>query len=537
MISWFRAAYRDKSAADVHSQRWVILIILCLCLTVTGIDNTILNVAVPSIVRELGARGSQLQWLIDAYTIVFAGTLLTMGTLGDKYGRKLAMSLGLILFGGFSLMAALSQSSTQLIAARALMGLGGALIFPTTLSILTNTFDGAERARAIGIWAGVSGVGVAIGPLLGGLLLEHFWWGSVFLINVPVCATALIVGQFVLPNSRDPESSRFDLLGALFSILGLAGVLFAIIEAPNDGWGSPGVIAGFVLGFAFLGAFIWWELHTSHPMLELRFFRNPRFSAASSTIMLVYFALFGSTFLLTEYFQFVLGYSPLKSGAMTGAVAIGLIVAAPNAPRLVRLWGTKVVVVLGLSTLAAMLFCYTSGTLMSNALTGWLVRMIYGAGLGLVVAPCTESIMGSLPKERAGVGSAVNDTTRQVGGALGVAILGSILAARYHSLIASATGVSASVKSSAHDSIGKGIEAAKAATNPATANQIATLAKDSFLSAQRVAYIIAALVVCCAIGVTAKWLPARAPSVEEMEKVDEQPIALVEQGLAGVELQ
>ena len=536
MVHWFRAAYRDKTAEDVHSQRWVILIILCLCLTVTGIDNTILNVAVPSIVRELGAKGSQLQWLIDAYTIVFAGLLLTMGILGDKYGRKLAMSMGLIFFGGFSLLAALAQSSSQLIAARALMGLGGALIFPTTLSILTNTFDGAERAKAIGIWAGVSGVGVAVGPLLGGLLLEHFWWGSVFLINVPVCAAALIVGQFVLPNSRDPAGHKLDIVGALFSIAGLSGVLFAIIEAPDTGWGSGRVIAGFILGFCFLGAFIWWELRTAHPMLELRFFRNPRFSAASSTIMLVYFALFGSTFLLTEYFQFVLGYSPLKSGAMTGAVAIGLIVAAPNAPKLVHRWGTKLVVVTGLSTLAAMLFCYTSGTLMSNYVTGWLVRMIYGAGLGLVVAPCTESIMGSLPKERAGVGSAVNDTTRQVGGALGVAILGSILAARYHSLVAGASGVPASAKTAVHDSIGKAIEAAKGA-DAATAHQITTLAKESFLSAQRVAYVIAALVVCCAIFVTAKWLPAKAPSEDEIEKIADQPIALVEQGLARVELQ
>ncbi|MCU1457303.1 MAG: Drug resistance transporter, EmrB/QacA subfamily [Actinomycetia bacterium] len=536
MTGWFRAAYRDKTAEDVHSQRWLILLILCLCLTVTGIDNTILNVAVPSIVRELGAKGSQLQWLIDAYTIVFAGLLLTMGTLGDKYGRKLAMSMGLIFFGGFSLLAALAQSSSELIAARALMGLGGALIFPTTLSILTNTFNGAERAKAIGIWAGVSGVGIAIGPLLGGLLLEHFWWGSVFLINVPVCATALIVGQFVLPNSRDPADHKLDIVGAMCSIIGLAGVLFAIIEAPDRGWGSGDVLAGFVVGFGFLAAFIWWELRTAHPMLELRFFRNPRFSAASSTIMLVYFALFGSTFLLTEYFQFVLGYSPLKSGAMTGAVAIGLIAAAPNAPRLVNRIGTKLVVVLGLSTLAAMLFCYTSNTLMSNTVTGWLVRMIYGAGLGLTVAPCTESIMGSLPKERAGVGSAVNDTTRQVGGALGVAILGSILAARYHSLVAGASGVPAAVKARAHDSIGKAIEAAKG-THAATARQITTLAKHSFLSGSRMAYTAAALVVCCAVFVTAKWLPARAPSEDELEKIADQPIALVEQGLAGVELQ
>src|SRR5262249_9479040 len=263
-----------------------------------SVDNTILNVALPSIVRDLGAQGSQLQWIIDAYTIVFAGLLLTAGSLGDRYGRKKALTTGLVLFGGFSAFASQAQSATTLIAARALMGIGGAFIFPTTLSILTNSFAGRERARAIGIWAGVSGLGIVIGPLGGGLLLEHFAWGSVFLVNVPICAAAIVLGYFFVPDSRDPEEGRLDPIRAVRSILALSLLLFGIIEAPTLGWTEPEVVVALVGGVALLGAFLAWELHTDYPMLDVRFFRRARFSAASATITLTFFALFGSTFLL-----------------------------------------------------------------------------------------------------------------------------------------------------------------------------------------------------------------------------------------------
>ena len=325
-------------------------------------------------------------------------------------------------------MAAFSGSANGLILARALMGIGGACIFPTTLSILTNVFtDPRERAKAIGIWAGVAGLGIAIGPLGGGLLLEHFWWGSVFLVNVPLCLAALVLGWFLIPDSKNPEESKLDPMGSVLSIVALFGLLFALIEGPDKGWTSTPVLTAFAIGIGFFASFAWWELHSDHPMLDIRFFKNPRFSAASATITMTYFALFGSTFLLTQYFQFVLGYSPLKAGLMTAPVAVGLMIGGPLAPRFVQRFGTKLVVAGGLSIVALCLLAYASDTLIGSVAIGMAIRLCFGFGMGLTTAPATESIMGSLPPGRAGVGSAVNDTTRQTGGALGVAVLGSHL--------------------------------------------------------------------------------------------------------------
>jgi EmrB/QacA subfamily drug resistance transporter len=498
------------SPERAYERRWWTLAVLCLSLIVIGVDNTILNVALPSIVRDLGAKGSQLQWIVDAYTIVFAGLLLTAGSLGDRLGRKGALSFGLVLFGGFSALASQATSPTMLIVARGLMGIGGAFIFPTTLSILTNTFTGRERAKAIGIWAGVSGLGIVIGPLGGGLLLEHFSWGSVFLVNVPICAVALVLGAFLVPRSRDPEEGQLDPLGAGLSIVALAGLLFAIIEAPDVGWGSGRVIVALVAGFIFAAAFLSWELHTTHPMLDVRFFANPRFSAASATITLTFFALFGSTFMLTQFFQFVLGYSPLKAGFMTAPVAIGIMAVAPQAPKAVDRFGTKKVIVAGLLIVVCVLCLYSSATIMSSVLLGGLVRAMFGVGMGLTTAPATESIMGSLPPGKAGVGSAVNDTTRQSGGALGVAVLGSVFAFRYHNAVGSALAVRASARAAVRNSIGSALDAARQLpSNEAAAAR--NLARHAFVTAMRPTYLAAALVVLVAAFITWRFLPARAP--------------------------
>src|SRR3954451_18700396 len=352
-------------------RRWWVLGVLCLSLTVISIDNTILNVALPSIVESLNAQGSELQLLIDGYTVVFACLLLTAGSLGDKLGRKGILTIGLAAFGTFSAAAAFSQTSHQLILARALMGIGGACIYPSTLSILTNTFlDPRERGRAIGIWAGVSGLGVAIGPLAGGLLLEHFWWGSVFLVNLPICVTAIVLGRFLVPTTPKDEDHSLDPLGALLSIVGLVGLLYAIIEVPDRGWSDATVLTSLTVGIVFLGAFGWWEHRIAHPMLDLAFFKNPRFSAASATITMTFFALFGSTFLLTQYFQFVLLYSPLKAGMLTAPVAVGIMATAPQAPKLVERIGTKLVVVIGLLVVATGLFLYSVEAVMSSIVGG-----------------------------------------------------------------------------------------------------------------------------------------------------------------------
>jgi EmrB/QacA subfamily drug resistance transporter len=498
-----------------YERRWWTLGVLCLSLTVISIDNTILNVALPSIVRELGAKGAQLQWVVDAYTIVFACLLLTAGALGDKFGRRGALRTGLALFGLCSGLAAFATSPTMLILARGLMGIGGALIFPTTLSILTNTFTGDERAKAIGIWAGVSAVGIAIGPLLGGLMLEHFWWGSVFLINVPWCATLLVLGHFFIPDSRDPEDRALDPVGAVLSIVALIGVLYAIIQVPEVGWSNLGVMVTLGIGLSFLVLFALWELHSDHPMLDVRFFRNPRFSAASATITLISFALVGTTFLLTQYFQFALGYSPLKAGLMAAPVAIGLMTFAPIAPRLVFRFGTKTVVVIGTCVVGTAAVLYASNTLMSTIWSGMLIRALFGAGMGLVYPPATESIMGSLPLGKAGVGSAVNDTTRQTGGALGVAVLGSIFAARYHQ-ITGAAHVPGHVASSVRDSIGKALSAA-ASLPRAQAALVENVARSAFLQAMQLTYHVAAAIVVIGAFIALRFLPARAGPPPEHE--------------------
>jgi EmrB/QacA subfamily drug resistance transporter len=503
----------SREQERIHARRWWTLGTLCLCLIVIGVDNTILNVALPSIVRDLKATGSQLQLMVDGYTIVFACLLLTAGSLGDRYGRRYALMFGLAWFALASAVASTAASPTALIAARGFMGLGGAFIYPTTLSILTNTFrDPAERARAIGVWAGVSGIGIALGPLAGGLLVEHFGWGSVFLVNVPICAAALVLCPFLVPNSSAREESPLDPVGALLSIVGLASLLYAVIQAPDKGWSSPVVLVCLAVGVMFLTSFAFWELRSPSAMLDVRFFENPRFSAASATITLVFFALFGSTFLLTQYFQFILNYSPLKAGLMIAPVAVGMMVGAPLAPRLVERFGTKGVVVTGLSLVAVSLVLYGSNSIMSNLGPGLFVRLLTGLGMGMTTAPVTESIMGSLPPSRAGVGSAVNDTTRQTGGALGVAVLGSIFAARYHAAIGQLLFVPPGLRKSAAESIGTSLQTA-AKLGPEAKSRLVGAATDAYHSSMRLTFTIAAVIVALAITVAYKFLPARAAVV------------------------
>ena len=348
------------SAEKAYERRWYTLAVLCMSLVIITIDNSILNVALPTIVRDLGASGSDLQWIIDSYIIVFASLLLTAGALGDKFGRKGALTFGLLIFGGFSGLASLATTPEMLIVARGLMGIGAAFIFPTTLSILTNTFTGRERATAIGVWAGVSGIGVALGPLLGGILVEHFYWGAVFFVNVPICALALVLGHFYIPTSRDPDNRPLDPVGALLSIVTLVALLYAIIQAPEKGWMAPEVVAAFV---GALGAprrvRVVGDARRRTDDRRARV-PQPRFSAASSVLTLTSFALYGSVFLLIQYFQFVLGYSPLEAGLLAMPVALAMMVVSPNAPRLVRRWGTKRVVVLGLLIAAVAMLCYGS---------------------------------------------------------------------------------------------------------------------------------------------------------------------------------
>lgn len=506
-------------------RRWVILAVLCLALLMVGIDGTIVNVALPSLVREIGASSTELQWIVDAYTIVFAGFLLIAGNTGDRMGRRRCFVLGLVVFVGGSLGCSLVSTPNDLILLRGVQGLGAAFVMPATLSILTNVFTNrSERARAIGLWAGVSGLGVAIGPLTGGYLLGHFWWGSIFLVNVPIGVVTIIAALVLVPESRDTHSARLDILGTVLSIVGLISLLYAIIEGPARGWGDPVVVGSFVLATVTLTAFVLWERHTDHPILDVTFFADPRFTAASISITLVFFAMFGSLFFVSQYLQFVLGYSALQSGIRLLPVAVALMVAAPLSAKLTARFGTKKIVTLGLLLTAAALLLFSRATDTSGYPLVAAVLVIIGVGMGLAMAPATDSIMGSLPPEKAGVGSAMNDTTREIGGALGVAILGSITTAIYTSTItgnadfAKLKAASPAGAQAVQDSVG-GAALLAEKLPPAFAHALTAAANDAFVHAVDRSVVVGAVVAALGAAVAYFFLPARDHAAEPLDEL------------------
>jgi EmrB/QacA subfamily drug resistance transporter len=518
----------------IYRRRWLTLAVLALSLVIIGLDNTILNVALPTLVRELGATASELQWIVDAYVLVFAGLLLTMGALGDRFGRKLALNAGLALFGLASVAAAIADTPSMLIAARAAMGVGGALMMPSTLSIIANIFEGAERGRAIAAWAAVAGLGIVIGPAVGGWLLENFWWGSIFLVNVFVVLAALGAGWFLVPESKDPQATPLDPLGAVLSIGGLIALVYAIIEAPAMGWTNQVVLAGFGLAAVLLTAFLWWETRIEYPMLRLSFFENPRFSAASGAITLVFFAMFGTIFLLTQYLQFVLGYAPLEAGFRVMPVAT-MVPAAPISARIVERFGTKRVVTGGLLVAAgalAVLAMIDDGSGYGRVA---LAISLLGMGMGTAMAPATDSIMGSLPLAKAGVGSAMNDTTRQVGGALGVAILGSVLASAYSSEmepLVAAVPLSGEAAGAATDSIGGALSVAAQLGDAAA--PIVEAAKSAFINGMQTALWVAVGFALAGTAVTWIFLPARARDSQPSESIAKGATPIPE-GMGGID--
>lgn len=507
----------------VHDRRWLTLLVLCISLLVIVLDNSILNVALPTLARTkaqggIAASESSLQWIVDSYTLVFAGLLLTAGSLGDRFGRYGALAAGLVVFGVGSALASTSATPGALIGYRSLMGIGGAFIMPATLSIVTNVFtDPVERGRAIGVWAGVSAIGIGIGPVVGGFLLNHFWWGSILLVNVPVVIVGLIAGFFLIPSSKDPAAPRLDPLGAILSIIGLGSVLWAVIEGPTRGWTSTWVLAGFVVGVIVLALFMAWELQYSSPMLDLRFFENPRFSAASGAITLTFMALFGAIFLLTQYLQSVLGYSPLKAGAVLLPMSAVIMVLAPLSARVVERVGTKNVVGGGLVVVAIGLLLQTQFQTDSSMTTVILFTMVLGAGMANVMAPATESIMGSLPRNKAGVGSAVNDTTRQMGGAIGVALLGSLLSSRYLTQVnqgLTGLGVPAPLREAASGNLQHALFVGQTMGGRQGAAVVST-AQSAFVSGMHLAMLVATVITVAAAAAVFLWLPARAPEPDE----------------------
>jgi EmrB/QacA subfamily drug resistance transporter len=499
-------------ASQPDARRWQALIVLAVSLLVVSVGNTILNVALPTIQEELDASASELQWIVDGYLLLFAGLLLTAGSLGDRFGRRRALLVGLVTFGTGSVLAALSGGTTELIASRALMGVGAAGIMPTTLSIITNVFPDHERPKAIAIWAAVAGMGVAIGPVAGGWLIEHVDLSAIFLVNVPAVVACLIGALALVPESRDPESPRLDVVGAALSIAGLTAVVWGLIEAPERGWTDGPILVAFAGGAAILAAFVAWERRAAHPMLELSVFRNLRFSAANASITFVYFALMGVMYFLTSYLQDVLGYSALDAGVRMLPIAAGMMVAAKTSVVLTGRLGTKVSVASGLAIVTGALVMVSGFEVDSGYGRIAAALGLMGVGIGLAIAPATEAIMGSLPKAKAGIGSAMNDVVREVGGTLGIAVLGSLLASAYTSAMGGATSeLSGEAAHVAGDSVG-GAHAVAAELGGGAGADLVASANQAFVDAMSTTASIAAAIAIVGALIAAAFLPARAVS-------------------------
>jgi EmrB/QacA subfamily drug resistance transporter len=433
-----RVGQADTQLPGGHPRRRRILLVLCLSLLIVVIDNTILNTALPTLARVLHAGTSSLQWITDAYTLCFAALLIPAGALGDRFGRRRSLIGGLTVFALGSAAAAFASSTGELIGARVVMGLGATFVMPATLSILNAVFPPKERAQAIAAWSAVAGAAVVIGPTLGGLLLSHFWWGSVFLINLPLAAAALAGVVLTVPETADSRHGRFDIPGVVLVAGALFAIVDAIIEAPGRGWTGPVTLGLGSAGVAALAAFVWWELRTGDPLIDLRVFTSRAFTAAAGAVTVIFFALFGGLFLLTQFLQLVQGYSPLAAGVRALPFALAMAAASPVSPLLAERFGTRVIMPGGMALMGLGLAdLSTAGVHTAYPLIAVAVA-IMGAGMGLVMAPASNTIMTTVPAHQAGAGSAINDTIREVGGALGVAVVGSLSAAVYQSRLGSA---------------------------------------------------------------------------------------------------
>jgi EmrB/QacA subfamily drug resistance transporter len=506
------AQLRNVSGA-VHRRRWAILAVLLCSLLVVMLDNSILNVAMKTIAQPpptgLGSTQSQLEWAINSYTLVFAGLLFTAGLLGDRLGRKKVLLFGMLVFGAGSALSALSDSSGQLIAFRAVMGFGGAFILPATLAIIMNVFERNEQPKAIGIWTGVVGFAIAIGPITGGILLEHFWWGSVFLVNVPIVIAAIAAMAAIVPDSKDPWPGRLDPIGVLLSIAGLALLVYGIIKGGQLGdFTRPESWATILGGLAILAGFVAYEARSDHPALDVTYFRNRRFSASVAAIGLVFFALMGVTFFSVFYNQSVRGYSVLQSGLLVLPLAASQMFFAPRARLAVNRFGARAVCAGGLVVTAV---AFAGYLLLGQHTPIWMLEVLFflmGTGMAHVMPPATVMIMSSLPREKAGSGSAVNNTFRQVGGAIGVAVLGSLLSTTYRNGIDGHLGV---LPAADRHAAGESVQATLSIAGKlgAAGRALVQPANDAFIHAMHITAIGSAAVALAGAVVVLVFLPGK----------------------------
>jgi EmrB/QacA subfamily drug resistance transporter len=495
-------------------RRWLILPVLCLSVFLVVVDNTIVNVALPTLNRHLAASITSLQWIVDAYSLAFAGLLLAGGGIGDRLGRKGTMQIGLVFFGIFSAFAAASHSTETLIASRALMGIAAAFIFPASLAILTTVFeDPSERQKALGIWGAVSGIAVAFGPVVGGALLEHFWYGSIFLVNLPIVAVTVLLGQFLIPRLPRIRNHRFDIRGVVISTAGVTSLVLAIIEGPQWGWTATGTLVCFAAAAVLLTVFTFVELRTEGPLLDVRVFSIPRFSGSAISISVAFFSLFGFIFLITQYFQFVKGYSTLSAGVHTLPFAIVAAVFTPLAAVVALKVGSRAVVTTGLLLMSAGLVVAAFNSEPNTAFWGPILAsmVLLALGLSSITAPTAEGVMGSVPDDQRGAAAGVNNTTRELGGTLGVAVFGSIFASAYAPRIISAfrsLPIPAGPKAESHQSVAAALAVvghAPHAVRPALDSVIFT----AFHSGLRVASLAGAGVALLGALVALVLLPGR----------------------------
>lgn len=481
-----------------YAKRWIGLLFIGISVIVLSLDNTILNVALPSIARDLNAGNTELQWIVDGYVLVFAALLLTMGTFGDRIGRKRALQIGLILFGVGSLAAALSTTTLALTLSRMFLGSAGALMMPATLSIVSATFQPAERSQAIATWAALFGLGVGIGPVLGGFLVQNFGWHSVFLINLPVIVVAVIGGQIYLGETKEPDAPPPDIVGSVLSVIGLFALIYAIIEAGVVGWTEGNVVLAFVVAGVFIVLFGLWEARTPHPMLPLHLFRNPAFTGANVTLTLLSFSLFGAVFFVPQFLQSVLGYPAFNAGLLLLPLAISLTFMSSRSAKVAQRFGTKRTVALGVA-MAGTAFLYQALTYnLNTTYFPWIFigQILQASGIGLAISPATTAVMSSVPMEKAGVGSAMNDTTRQLGGALGIAILGTIATGIYNSGVAPLQSV---LSPEAFQEVAAGLPTAlspltQAMIDPALLDQVSLTARTAFMNGMTRSFLVGAIV-------------------------------------------
>jgi EmrB/QacA subfamily drug resistance transporter len=513
----------DPIDAAVYARRWRTLGVLCLSLTIVMIANMSLNLALPAIARDLDASTGSLQWMVDAYALVFAGLLFSAGTLGDRFGRKGALQFGLALFLAGSAVAVVAQTAGMVIGARAVMGVAAAFIMPSTLSIIANVFPPAERGTAIATWAGVAGGAAALGPTGSGLLLEHFWWGSVFLVNVPLAVAALVFGRRLVPTSRNPQRQPVDVIGAALSIVGVGALVYAIIEAPHRGWAAPGTLATFAVAATGLALFVVREVTARHPMLDLRLFRDRRFSVASAGIGLTFFTLFGTFFLVSQFLQLVLGLSPLAAGFVQLPVSVIMLTVAPQVPRFVDRYGARRVVPVGMALVALGMAVLSRLDAGSSALMVGAAMVPMGVGISATAAPLTTLIMAAVPPQRAGMGSAMNNASRELGGAFGVAVLGSLLTTRFDASLAPAVeGLPAPSRAAAETGLAGALEVARGLPGGA-GGALADAARTAFVDGFAQAGLVAALLAVTVAAGAALLLPRAAPQATGVVDVGEAP--------------